>query len=61
MIKYAAIMPHPPILIPEVGRESIKIVQKSQDALKLVSKRLKKIEKELDCIIVITPHGAASN
>lgn len=59
-IEFAAILPHPPILIPEVGKESIKIVQKSQDALKLIAKQIKNIEKELDCIIVVTPHGLVS-
>ncbi|NQU16461.1 MAG: MEMO1 family protein [Candidatus Saganbacteria bacterium] len=60
-VKYGAILPHPPILIPFIGRETIKLAKASQDALKAVAKKLKSLEKELDLIVIITPHGAVSN
>ena len=54
-IVYAAIMPHPPILIPEVGKKRLKDAQQSKQALEELARRLK--AQQIDTIIVITPHG----
>jgi len=54
-IVYAAIMPHPPIIINEIGKENIKLAQKTVDACDEVAKRLK--NKKPDLIIIFTPHG----
>lgn len=51
----AYLMPHPPIIIPEVGRGEEKKIQKTIDALNIASKHIK--EQEPDTIILITPHG----
>lgn len=49
------LMPHPPIMIPEVGRgEEVKI-QRTTEACKQVAREIKEFEPEV--IIVITPHG----
>jgi len=54
-IIFGAIMPHPPILIPGIGRDRIKEAQKSAEALEKIGRQIK--EKDFDTIIVITPHG----
>lgn len=58
MIKYGAVMPHPPILVPVVGGERIKEAERSQRACREAASRLKALEKDVDTIVVITPHGA---
>ncbi|MBZ4656858.1 MAG: hypothetical protein JG759_1406, partial [Thermoanaerobacter sp.] len=49
------LMPHPPIIVPEVGRGEEKKIQKTIDSLNTVSINIK--EKKPDTIIVVTPHG----
>ena len=48
-------MPHPPIIIPEVGRGEEKKIQNTYDACTAIGKEVKKIKP--DTIILITPHG----
>lgn len=54
-IVFGAIMPHPPILIPEIGGGRIKEAERSKRALEEAAKRIK--AKDPDTIIVTTPHG----
>jgi MEMO1 family protein len=54
-IVYGAILPHPPILVPQIAGKRIKEIEKTKSALEDFSARLKK--KTPDTIIVITPHG----
>lgn len=54
-IVYGAIMPHPPILIPEIGAGRLKEAKESVKGLEEISRRLK--AKDIDTIVVITPHG----
>jgi len=51
----AYIFPHPPIIVPEVGRGNEKEAQKTIDAMRIAAKEIKKDNP--DTIIVITPHG----
>ena len=48
-------MPHPPIVIPEVGKGEEKKIQKTYDACMSVAQEISKIKP--DTIIVVTPHG----
>ena len=50
-----AIIPHPPILIPEIGRQRLKEASKTVKALE----ELKRLFKALafDTIVIFTPHG----
>lgn len=53
---FAAITPHPPIIIPQIGKENLKQVDKT-------IKALQKLERELytakpETIIIISPHGS---
>ncbi len=52
---FAGIAPHPPLLIPTIGKESLQKITKTKEALE-------KLEEELylakpDCVVVISPHG----
>ncbi len=52
---FAAITPHPPLLIPAIGKDNLKKIEKSKRALE-------KLEEELylskpDIILIISPHG----
>lgn len=55
MLTFAAITPHPPILIPTIGRENTKIIKKTAEAMEELEKKL--FESKPDIIIVISPHG----
>lgn len=57
-IVFAAIAPHPPILVPEIGGRRIKDAEKSKQALEKFANDLS--EQEVDVIIIFTPHGAVS-
>jgi AmmeMemoRadiSam system protein A/AmmeMemoRadiSam system protein B len=52
---FSGIAPHPPIMVPEVGRESIAGVANSIDAMAELSKRL--IESGAESVILISPHA----
>jgi len=54
-IVFGAIMPHPPILVPAIGKERLKEAAKSKLALEDISQRLKNCD--CDTIVVVTPHG----
>ncbi len=53
---FASIVPHPPLLVPNIGKDEIKKIKKTQQALE-------KLEEELyiakpDVILVISPHAS---
>lgn len=48
-------MPHPPIIIPEVGRGEEKKIQNTYDACECIGTEIAEIKP--DTIIVVTPHG----
>jgi len=52
---FSGIAPHPPIMVPEVGRESISGVVDSIDAMSELTKRL--IESGAESVILISPHA----
>jgi AmmeMemoRadiSam system protein A/AmmeMemoRadiSam system protein B len=49
------VMPHPPIIIPEVGRGEEKKIQNTYDACERIGAEIAEIKP--DTIIVVTPHG----
>ncbi|MDI6603596.1 MAG: AmmeMemoRadiSam system protein A [Thermoanaerobacteraceae bacterium] len=51
----AYLMPHPPIIVPEVGHGEEKKIQKTIEALNLASKNIRELMP--DTIIVISPHS----
>jgi len=50
-----ALMPHPPIMIPEVGKSELDKVKATVTAAQLAAKTIK--EQNPQTIIIITPHG----
>lgn len=55
MLSLAAICPHPPLLIPDIGREDAIVVQKTSSALQDLAREL--AQKNIDTVVVISPHG----
>lgn len=49
------LMPHPPIIVPEVGRGNEKNAIKTIEACKEVGKRIAQLD--IDTIIIVSPHG----
>jgi AmmeMemoRadiSam system protein A/AmmeMemoRadiSam system protein B len=54
-IVFAGIAPHPPIMVPEVGREAIREVSGSIDAMREFTERL--IESGAETVVLISPHA----
>ncbi len=54
-IVFGAIMPHPPILVPDIGKGRIREAPQSKKGLEEIAHRIK--GKDFDTLIVITPHG----
>ncbi len=55
MLAMIGIAPHPPIIIPEIGRGELSKVKQTVDGMKILSGRIKDVQPEL--LIVISPHG----
>lgn len=59
MLNFAAISPHPPILIPTISKsDELKKLAKTVAAMEKLAKIL--AEKEIQTLIVISPHGPVS-
>src|SRR6266436_3016274 len=52
---FAGIAPHPPIMVPEVGREAIADVRRSIDAMAALTERV--ILSGAETVILISPHA----
>src|SRR6266851_1613404 len=52
---FAGIAPHPPIMVPEVGREAIVDVRNSIDAMAALTERV--IASGAETVILISPHA----
>ena len=55
MLKFAAICPHPPIIIPSIGRENLSMVSSTVKAMKLLANEV--LDLGLETIVIISPHG----
>lgn len=55
MLVFAAICPHPPIIIPTIGKENLSQVDKTVLAMKELEQEL--YASKPDVVIVISPHG----
>lgn len=53
-----AILPHPPIIVPQVGKDRLKEAARTRQAALAAAQKLK--SKIFDTLVVITPHGAVS-
>lgn len=54
-IVYSAIVPHPPLLIPAIGKENIKEIKNTVQAYKKLEENL--YAHKVDTIVIISPHG----
>jgi aromatic ring-opening dioxygenase LigB subunit len=54
-IVFSAITPHPPILIPGVGKENRQLLKSTIDAYRLLEEEL--YVSQADSILIISPHG----
>jgi MEMO1 family protein len=52
---FAGIAPHPPIMVPEVGRDAIVDVRNSIDAMEILTERV--IRSGAETVILISPHA----
>ncbi len=52
---FAAIVPHPPILIPQIGKNNILRLNNTVLAYKKLQKKI--IDKKIDSLLIISPHG----
>ncbi|PRX26241.1 uncharacterized protein (TIGR00296 family)/AmmeMemoRadiSam system protein A/AmmeMemoRadiSam system protein B [Orenia metallireducens] len=51
----AALAPHPPILIPEIGGKEIEQIAKTQISIRKLAEEIKEVDP--DIIVTISPHG----
>ncbi|WP_018249321.1 AmmeMemoRadiSam system protein A [Orenia marismortui] len=54
-VVFAALSPHPPVLIPEIGTEELAYINKTKSSMQKVANQIKKIDP--DMIVTISPHG----
>lgn len=57
VVQSAAIVPHPPIILPNVGRGEEKKIEEITRAYQTASKRI--LDSEPETIVIVTPHGQA--
>ena len=56
-VECAALLPHPPIVIEEIGGSELKKAEKTVQGFKKTAEEIAKFKNELDLIVFITPHG----
>lgn len=56
MISFAAFVPHPPLLIPEIGKEDFEKVSATAKAMDELAGRID--QSDIDTIVIISPHGS---
>ena len=54
-IKFAGLSPHPPVVIPEVGGNSVEEIKDTQESLRQLAQEVKAADPDL--LITISPHG----
>jgi aromatic ring-opening dioxygenase LigB subunit len=54
-LKLAAIVPHPPILIPSIGKENLLYLEKTKSSFDRIEETLR--EENIETIILISAHG----
>ena len=56
-VKCAALLPHPPIVIEEIGGKELKKAEKTVQGFKKTAEEIAQFKDDLDLIVFITPHG----
>ncbi|MFH0892268.1 MAG: AmmeMemoRadiSam system protein B [Candidatus Falkowbacteria bacterium] len=52
---HASVVPHPPLLIPAIGKENLSRLAATAESYRLLSKKL--ADDNIDTIVIISPHG----
>ena len=55
MLVYGAFLPHPPLIVPEVGGAEREAARRTISAMEAVAKQIKEVSP--DTIVVFSPHG----
>ena len=55
MLIFSAILPHPPILIPTIGKDNLLKISKTKEAIESLAEELYALQP--DTIVIISPHG----
>ena len=55
MIRFAAITPHPPIIVPSIGRSNLNLARRTVTAMKTVAEKFRAVKA--DTVVVVSPHG----
>lgn len=55
---FAAITPHPPVLVPAIGKDNVKKIEQTKTAMEKLEEELYSAKPEL--VVVISPHGEMS-
>ncbi len=55
MLKFASICPHPPLLIPSIGQDSLSEINSTVEAMNQLGDEIE--NSEIDTIVIISPHG----
>lgn len=53
----ASLLPHPPILIEDIGGPELEKAKKTVQGFKKTSNQLANLKQEIDLVVFITPHG----
>lgn len=52
---YSAILPHPPVLIPQIGKDNLEQLKQTSLAFEKIRQNMSSID--IDTLIIISPHG----
>ncbi len=55
MIRFAAITPHPPIIVPSIGRSNLNVARRTVNAMKALGEKFRAVKA--DTVFLISPHG----
>ncbi|WP_134703208.1 AmmeMemoRadiSam system protein A [Ammoniphilus sp. YIM 78166] len=52
---FGALVPHPPLLIPDIGRDELELIAQTHDAMRTIAAEVASADPEL--LVIISPHG----
>lgn len=56
-VKCAALLPHPPIIVDEIGGKELKKAEKTVQGFKKTAEEIARFKDQIDLMVFITPHG----
>jgi MEMO1 family protein len=55
MLRFAAILPHPTIIIPSIGKSNLNLARKTVNAMKAAGEKFRAVKA--DTVVLVSPHG----